>query len=276
MDRKSPVRHIVASYKREGRHVKTYARGHGKKPTTPFMTHKISHPKPVVDPIREKVEALVDMKIQDGQNIIRNTEGGYWNKIAKFQVNFDGKLWKLIRAYDNGGGKDSEDCQLCGHKHCRYMFVIGHLDKQLTVGSECISNYAVDKDAKDVLRQYQTKVVKKAASVAKHRDLLVNIGMWAHKNGANRFLTSIVGQILDGKDLTYSQRTATERIISKDINKKELEAKNKIPTLFNNAKGKISNDWERKFIISISETLQKGWTLSPKQIDILEKMAKRS
>ena len=59
----TPIRHRVSSHVRAKRHVKSYLRGKGEKPKTSFFMNKSSAHKPVVDPLREKVEALVDKKI---------------------------------------------------------------------------------------------------------------------------------------------------------------------------------------------------------------------
>jgi hypothetical protein len=275
-DRKEPIRHRVVSHVRDNHHVRSYVRGDGEKPQTPFFMNK---PKPVTttlsNPLLEKVEELVDNKIKIHQDAINTQNGSYWTKISKFQLDYNGKTWNIIRSYDNGGGKNSEDCQLCGHKHCRYMFVISSGASQLTIGSECVGNYTKDINAKDILKHFQNNVVKKSAKIASYRDALINIGLWVNKNGSNSFLTSIVGQMLEGKDLTARQLGAVDKIISKDIDRSALDVKDKITTIFGKAKQKITNDWERTFIVSIGDQLQKGRTLSPKQVAKLEQMANR-
>ena len=268
--RKIPVRHKVSSHVRDKHHVKSYIRGKGEKPKTSFFMNKSSAHKPVVDPLREKVEALVDKKILEQKEQIMKHDGGYWDKISKFQLDYDGKHWRLIRAYDNGGGQASEDCELCGHKHCRYMFVIGSADKQLTIGSECVGNYTNDAHAKDILKRFQNNVVKKSAKVGKYRDLIIRTTIWIHKNKPMDILNSILTQMLDGKDISARQIGAVEKIISKDLPKND-----DFLVLLEKARKQVSNDWERDFVASVTDQYKRGRTMSEKQLALINKIASR-
>ena len=232
-----------------------------------------------VDPLREKFEQLIDRKILEHKEKIQKSEGGYWDKISKLQIEYNLKKWRVIRSYDNGGGENSENCELCGHHGCRYMYVISDGVDQLTIGSECVTNYTVDKGAKEVIRNFQSKVVKKQAKVEEYRDLLVRMGMWMSKNGTRDILTSIAGSMFDGKDITFPQRRAVESIISKDppkVTTKELSSKEKrILEIIEKTKGKSMNSWEAEAIPDIIRKFRNGYDLSDKQISSLERLANR-
>lgn len=109
---------------------------------------------------------------------------GYYQKLAEFQFSINGKEWKIVGSYDalEQSGR-YEECELCGHPDCRYMFVIAPtgneanvaalavvLDedemekikegRQLSIGDICVTNFSEDENLNYNMKHYVTMMNK--------------------------------------------------------------------------------------------------------------------
>lgn len=252
--------------------VNSYRRGNEKPETKPIV--KPEQPKAPVDPLREKTEQIVDAKLKEIIEKTNSNKGPYWNKIATFQLDYNGKKWKVVDSYDTGGYGDYESCQLCGHKDCRYIYVIkSDGGSVLHIGSECVYNYAQDVDTKLIFRKHEKRLKESIGKTKSYRDLLVNLLLWENRNGTNSFLRDMKTRIMDGSSLTPNMVSAIRRTIAQDKPKQVIVENNRDIELFGRAKGKGANEWERGFITSVGEQLKKGYKLSIKQVAVLERIA---
>jgi len=255
-------------------HVRSYRRGNER--PEPKLIAKPSVPLKSTDPVREKIENLIDTRLKETIASINANKGPYWKKIADFQLNYNGKEWKIVDSYDTGGYGDYEDCQLCGHKGCRYMYVIASGGEKKTIGDECVGNYIKDLNAKEIFKKHNKRLRNSIGNVKSYRDLLVNLILWETKNGTNHFLSDMKARILSGTSLSPNMVSAIKRTIEKDKPKPVASTPtqpNKDFELYSRAKGKGSNDWERGFLVSVGEQIQKGYKLSIKQVAVLERIA---
>jgi len=225
----------------------------------------------------------INDRIKERQAEIEASGMSYWQKIAEFQLEYEGKRWKLVHTYDTGGHGKYETCQLCGHFPCRYMFVIQHpaTGQTKTIGDECVVKYTVDTKAKDVLRRYRTQVTKRVADLNENKPMIVKIEKWIRENGYNGFLNSILYQLWEGKRLSEKQVVATNKILTQEIPGETKEMRNKSKTEQENLiekairKDETLNDWERSFLRSVAEQSKSGRILSEKQITVLERITKK-
>jgi hypothetical protein len=273
-----PNRLLQSMIKRKIVHVRSYVRGKETSQAKLLVQPKIISV--TIDPERKKIEELVDAKLQEVIDKANANKGPYWNKIANFQLSLNGRDWKIVDSYDTGGYGNYEDCQLCGHKGCRFMYVISSGDKQMTIGDECVINYIKDLDTKEVFKKHEKRLRGMVSKTKGYHDLLVDLLLWETRNGTNSFLTNMKNRVMNGNSLSPNMVSAIKRTISKDRPIEDrsrademAEDKRKAFELFAIARSKPANDWEKGFIVSIGEALQKGYRLSPKQVAILERIA---
>jgi len=238
------------------------------------VTSLIRRTDPLEDLRLQKAFLFVDAKLKEIIEKTNSNKGPYWNKIATFQLDYDGKKWKVVDSYDTGGYGDYESCQLCGHKDCRYIYVIkSDGGSVLHIGSECVYNYAQDVDTKLIFRKHEKRLKESIGKTKSYRDLLVNLLLWENKNGTNNFLRDMKTRIMGGSSLTPKMVSAIKRTIAQDKPKQVIIETNRDIELFGRAKGKGANDWERGFVTSIGEQLKNGYKLSIKQVAVLERIA---
>lgn len=258
--------------------VRSYRRGNERPMTKPIV-------KPVVvqqpvDPLRSKVENLVDTKLKEVVDKQNSNKGPYWKKIADFQLNYNGKNWKVIDSYDTGGYGEYESCQLCGHKECRYIYVIkSEMGDVMHIGSECVYNYTKDVDAKQIFKKHEKRLKETIGKTKSYRDLLVDLILWESKNGTNNFLANMKSRIMNGNSLSPNMVSAIKRTIVHDrpkptpVQPGQPAQPNKDLELFNRARGKSVNEWERGFLTSVDQQIKNGYKLSIKQVAVLERIA---
>jgi hypothetical protein len=86
-------------------------------------------------------------------------------------------------------------------------------------------------------------------------------------------------RIMSGSSLSPNMVGAIKRTISQDRPKPtpsqpaQPSQLSKDVELFNRARGKGANDWERGFLSSVGQQIQNGYKLSIKQIAVLQRIA---
>ncbi len=255
-------------------HVRSYKRGNEKPEAKLLVQPKIVSPP--IDPKRAEAEKLVDAKLAEVVQTVNANKGPYWNKIANFQINYNGRAWKIVDSYDTGGYGDYESCQLCGHRDCRYMYVISDGTNNLTIGDECVGNYIKDLDAKDIFKKHNKRLRESIGKTKSYRDLLIDLLLWESRNGTNSFLTAMKSKVMSGQSLSPNMVSAIKRTIAQDRPKPVAspvrvgwDAKSD-RELYNIARDKPKSLWERDtFMPSINVQINNGWKLSDKQRNIL-------
>ena len=222
---------------------------------------------------QSQIEKLVDDRMIKALERFKISGGSYWQKISKFQVIKDGKTWQITDAFDVG--RDYRKCELCGHYPCRHLYVIESLDthEKLTIGSECVLNYVKDINAREILLRYQKNFTTKIMSVQTSRSNLIKMADWVSKNGPHALLSSFTRQILSGKRLSKNQELILSEILGRTISKEAQEARTQIVQLLTQARQKVRNDWENRFVMSLVEQHNANRLLSEKQLVILRRIA---
>jgi len=221
---------------------------------------------------RSDVEKLVDSKIIESLKRFRISGGSYWQKISQFQVLKDGKLWRVVDAFDVG--RNYQKCQLCGHFPCRHMYVIqSDTGEKLTIGSECVLNYVKDVNAREILRRYQQNYTTKVMVVQTARQTLLDIANWVSKNGGNWMTSAYIRQLLAGKPLSKSQKLVLAQKLQTVVSPELKEVRIQTAALINAARRKVRNDWENRFMISIVDQFSRSFALSEKQLTIIRRIA---
>lgn len=232
----------------------------------------------------------VDEEVKSLQEGYKKGSDGrfYWQKIAKFQVEYDGKNWQVVDAYDTGGHGKYVKCELCNHYPCRYVFVIQEADgsRSMTIGDECVVNYTANVgNAKEIVAKYGKTVALKVARLERYKPYIKAIEDWKVRNGANRELEYLENGLLNANG--FPQKTLN-RILEltavdkpKEVLEKESQAKEKQKSLlemtnkiYKEQYGNIS-DWERNFIGSVHDQVRSGRTLSERQMEFMQKITDR-
>jgi hypothetical protein len=210
---------------------------------------------------------------------IRERGKHYWAKIAEFQLEYDGKNWRIVGEYDTGGHGFYEPCELCGFPRCRFKFIIENPEtgQRLSIGDVCVVNYCKDINAKRILDKYRTKVTKVIWQLKRNQELYQRIVEWeqSEKGYSNGFISSIKAQLLRGKRLSKRQLKVLESVMSKEPKKMTDEEHEKVKELLGKAYvySKLWSDWEIRFIDGIEERLKRRIPLTEKQMKTFERIS---
>jgi hypothetical protein len=231
---------------------------------------------------KETAEAI----FQSAEDRVKANGQLYWQKIATFQVELNGKSWQIVEEYDTGGHGNYEACELCGFPNCRFKFVIADpkTNERLSIGDECILNYVKDLNAKEILSKYRKKVTIRLYAFKRCEKWYTKIAKYNQDHPGTRtmFLESIAGQLLKGYALSKRQIAAVEQVLGGQAMGTDLPAQTQAmraqyEQLFEAIKPHFRHlsAWEREFVQSTDEQVKRGRILSEKQLAILKDLPAR-
>lgn len=164
---------------------------------------------PIDAGVMQAVSTQARIQVNTALERIRNnsTYSTYWNRIADFQLTYNGQNWRVSAEADTMTGalhampgeavpSPPQDrtgmghtgystCQLCGHYPCRYMFYIRSPTVNSLgrwIGDECISNYITDPETREVARstvaRYRTQFTNKIGNLTENIRRIVVASVW--------------------------------------------------------------------------------------------------